>query len=256
MTTVSGAASAAPALPYAHVYRALGLAVIPLIRGTKRPPMAWAERSAEPPSYDELNRLWRQHPGSEVGCILGDRFSAFDVDEREDVRGLDELHELEATFGPLPETWRAITPSGGLHVYFRLDGEVAPTTHPLAPGVQLRAGRHIMVLPPSGGRTWEIDPSEADLASLPAWVPQLVREVEPEGGAYLPLAGRLREGVRHPSYVAAARSMARAGFGAEAIVAALDVTDRQRGEPPKGDREELEQIAAWAVTTQAKDDAP
>ena len=64
---------------------------------------------------------------------------ALDVDEHGDTHGLDELHDLERTFGPLPDTWRALTPSGGLHVYFQLHGELAATTHLLRDGVQLRA---------------------------------------------------------------------------------------------------------------------
>ena len=232
-----------------------GLAVVPLVHGTKRPVIRWAERPALPPAGDEIARWWREHPNADVGLILGDRLCAFDVDEHGEAHGLDSLHELERTFGPLPETWRALSPRGGLHVYFALAGEVSSSTHELAGGVQLRAGRHIMALPPSAGRAWEVSPSEAALAPLPSWVGQLVREIEPNGVAYLPLPGRITTGFRHPSYTSAARSMARAGLPREAIVAALVVTDRMLGSPPKDDVEELERLVDWAMEKQAEAEA-
>jgi hypothetical protein len=232
-----------------------GLAIVPLIHGTKQPLIRWKDRPALPPSAEEIARWWRDDPSADVGLILGDRLCALDVDEHGEAHGLDSLDELERMFGPLPETWRALTPSGGLHVYFALAGEVSSTTHEIAEGVQLRAGRHIIVVPPSAGRSWEMSPSEAALVPLPTWIGQLVQEIEPNGSAYLPLPGRVTTGFRHPSYVSGARSMARAGFPKEAIVAALVVTDRLFGSPPKDDVGELERLVDWAIKIQAQAEA-
>jgi hypothetical protein len=269
-----GAASAAPAgapaeppevvahaSALASHYR---LAVVPLHRATdgrcscrkggacktpgKHPRIRWKERPAEPPTLVEIEHWWAIWPASRVGVILGEQHCALDVDEHGD-HGLDELADLEHTFGALPDTWRALTPSGGLHVWFALDGEVASTTHPLRDGVQLRAGRHVMAMPPSDGRTWEVSPSEAELAPLPSWIPAYLREASGDRSSYLPF-GTLSRGSRHPSYTAAARSMARAGFGLRAILAALVATDEE-AEHPKNDREELERIAGWAYQAQA-----
>jgi putative DNA primase/helicase len=225
----------------------------------KHPRIRWRERPAEPPTREEVGGWWGVWPDARVGVLLGDRFCALDVDEHDPAAsGLDSLADLEATFGALPDTWRALTPSGGVHIWFELRGEVGPTTHRLRPGVQLRAGRHIMAMPPSDGREWEISPREAPLAALPAWIPQYLREANPfERSSYLPLADRIQTGSRHASYVAAARSMARAGFPLEAIVAALEVTDRTLAAAPKNDRAELESIARWALRAQiAADTAP
>jgi hypothetical protein len=244
-----------------------GLAVLPLHRETapgvcscrngaacatpaKHPRIRWKDRPAEPPTAEELEHWWRVWPTSRVGILLGDRLCALDVDEHGETHGLDELADLERTFGALPDTWRALSPAGGLHVYLALNGEVSSTTHVLRDGVQLRAGRHIMAAPPSDGRSWEISPSEAALARLPAWVGQLVHEAE-GGRHYLPLPGRLAPGWRHDTYVAAARSMARNRFPVAAIVAALTIADRELGDPPKNDHAELRSIAEWAVRVQA-----
>jgi len=251
-----------------------GLAVMPLHRqvapgvcscrhgagcGTpgKHPRILWADRPADPPTTEELERWWRSWPDSRVGILLGDRLCALDVDEHGETHGLDTLADLEATFGALPDTWRALSPSGGLHVYFALDGEVTSTTHEIRKdsGVQLRAGRHIMAAPPSDGREWEISPNEAALARLPAWIPQMIRETDPAGRRWLPLPDRLTASKRHYSYTAAARSMARNHLPYEAILAALTITDRIIGDPPKNDPEEFERIAKWAIATQAQADA-
>jgi hypothetical protein len=250
-----------------------GLAVVPLhrrletgacscMRGAscptpgKHPRIRWRERPALPPTPEELERWWRAWSDSLVGVILGDHHCAIDVDEHGDEHGLDELHDLEATFGALPDTWRALTPTGGLHVWFALAGELAATTYVLRAGVQLRAGRHVMACPPSTGREWEVAPGEAPLAALPAWVPQYLRERNLGGATgYLPIPDRLGAGWRHDTYVAAARSMARIALPGEAIFAALKVTDRLRGDPPKDDDEELRAIAVWASAAQAAEDA-
>jgi hypothetical protein len=265
--------TAAVALQHARVLaQRFGLAILPLHRtlapgvcscrkgaacatAGKHPRIRWADRPAEAPSRAELEWWWSSWPDSRVGLLLGDRLCAFDVDEHGQEHGLDELHDLETTFGRLPDTWRALTPSSGLHVFFRLAGEVASTTHKLRDGVQLRAGRHVMACPPSDGREWEISPSEVPLADLPSWVPQLIREADPAGRRFLPLGERLRPNDRHLSYVAAARSMARIGLPESAISAALNEADRVLGDPPKDDAQELEQIAAWAIDAQAKVDA-
>jgi hypothetical protein len=222
----------------------------------KHPRIKWADRSAVPPAREEIERWWRAWPDSRVGVILGDRFAALDVDEHGDVSGLDQLADLEATFGRLPDTWRDLTPTGGCHVWFTLDGEVKSTTHKIRDGVQLRAGRHIMAMPPSDGREWEVSPREVSLAPLPTWIPQYLREADPcQTSSYLPLPKRLRTGFRHDSYTAAARSMARAGFPFEAIVAALEITDKMLADSPKDDRQELESVARWAVKAQLASDA-
>ena len=83
-------------------------------------------------------------------------------------------------------------------------------------------------------------------------MPQYLRERARGGGCgYLPIPDRLGPGWRHDTYVSAARSMAKAGFPGDAIFAALKVTDRLRGDPPKDDDEELREVAVWATDQQA-----
>ena len=97
-----------------------------------------------------------------------------------------------------------------------------------------------MACPPVGRPRVELAPGEVPLALLPGWVPQYLRERHRGGaaGACRSLTGSAT-GWRHDTYVSAARSMAKAGFPGEAIFAALKVTDRLRGAPPKNDDDEL-----------------
>ncbi len=220
----------------------------------KHPRVRWAQRPADPPDELEMQRWCQVWPDTCWGLLLGNRLCCLDIDEHGEEHGLDSLHELERACGALPITWRALTPSGGLHVYFALASQVRATTHALAPGVQLRAGRHVMAIPPSDGREWELAPDEVTLASLPAWVAALVRRNEGGGGGrYLPLAPRIPPNNRHASYLAVARVMARCGLPADAITAALTVTDRQLGQPPKNNHDELRRLADWAVKTQQEE---
>lgn len=244
-------------------YALLGLASIPL-QGThedgscecgredcsspgKHPRIRWAARPAEPPTDEEVLRWWGMWPAAPVGVIIGDRFAVLDVDEHGDGGGLDALYELEQEHGALPETWRALTPSGGLHVWFRVPEGVDVALATLAPGVQLRIGRHVIAMPPAPGRQWEIAPDDAPLADLPAWTTTIAYEA---ASRPLEIPERIPVDMRHGTLVRIARSMRRRGMRRAAIVAALREVDREQVDHPPGSRvitdAELQGIADWA----------
>jgi hypothetical protein len=212
-----------------------GLATVPILLDTKRPAIRWGDRVAEPPTADELRDWYARWPNAGVGVIIGDRYAVLDVDEH-GVSGLDSLHALEAEHGTLPQTWRAVTPSGGLHIWFALTNGQRASTRELAPGVQLRTGRHVMVMPPAIGREWETSPEDAPLAPLPVWLAAAAREREPIGPDV-----RIGEGHRHPTMVRLAGAMRRVGADEATILAALHALNR-RCDPEKPDAE-VEAIA-------------
>jgi hypothetical protein len=218
-------------------YSLLGMSVVPIKLDTKRPALRWGDRPAEPPTADELRDWFGRWPNAGVGCIIGDHFAVVDVDEH-GTSGLDSLAELEAVHGPLPRTWREITPSGGLHIWFGLADGQRVSTRELAPGVQLRTGRHVLVMPPAIGREWELDPDEADLAPLPDWLAVAAGERTPAIGP----GERIGEGHRHPTMVRLAGAMRRVGADEQTIRAALD-TLNGRCDPAK-DVADIEAIAA------------
>ena len=231
--------------------RHCGLAPIPL--NGKAPRLPWADLPAEPPSDEQLTDWWKRWPGTSVGVIIGDRHAVLDVDVRTAFDGWDSVHDLEAEHAALPDTWRALTPAGGGHIWFALPAGVTVVTKTLAAGVQLRTGRHVMAMPPAPSRDWELSPTEVGLAELPAWLAGLAQPAASTGGQdYEPLdvPDRIPVEERHDTLVRIARSMRRKGLRYSAILAALVETDREQVDHPPGEREithqELEEIAQWA----------
>ena len=117
----------------------------------------------------------------------------------------------------------------------------------VAPGIQLRAGRHVMVLPPTAGRRW-LHARGTPLAELPLGWPR--PRTRPAAENSRPAASRSRSGSCPTSATpptSASRSTSPAWDLPEPVIAEmLAVVDRRMADPPKGDREELDAIAGWA----------
>ena len=100
-----------------------------------------------------------------------------DIDPRHD--GYQTLRLLKKRFGVLPRTYTVKTGSGGLHLYFSMEGVDPPignSAGKLGPGIDVRGKGGYVVAPPSetllGAYTVEI---AAPLAPIPGWVVDLLR---------------------------------------------------------------------------------
>ena len=170
----------------------LGLRPVPIKPGGKHPPMASWQHAQ--PTADTVrnwwNGLYRNHG---VGLVMGPQPSgvylmAIDIDTHNPAAdGWDALHDLEARHGDLPDTWRSITGSGGAHILFASPDAVPVRNQQaggnrIAPGIDVRGdGGQIVVAPtlhPVTGRpyAWEFAPWDAELATCPGWLLDLVRE--------------------------------------------------------------------------------
>lgn len=71
----------------------------------------------------QVESWWSQYPSANIGIATGEinGLLVIDVDIKHDQGkyGDESLKDLESELGELPETWTAITGSGGLHYYFR-----------------------------------------------------------------------------------------------------------------------------------------
>lgn len=178
---------------------ALGLRVLPIKPGHKRPPMdSWQHAATHEPDkvsawYTGLYRT------AGVGLALGPQpngnyLFAVDIDLHDpNANGFDTLHDLEHEHGELPETWTAITGSDGGHRIFAAPPGVIVRNQQaagqrLGPGIDIRGdGGQIVVAPtlhPDTGRAyaWEhgYAPWERPVATAPAWLVALVQEPEPK----------------------------------------------------------------------------
>jgi len=162
-------------------YATIGLRVVPIPPGTKHPGLpAWQDAAT---TDDGLIVDWWSHwPDYGVGIVCGRLSGVFvlDVDISEGKRGDDTLADLEATYGPLPDTWTVVTGTGGSHYYFRMPEGVTITNDAgrrLGPGLDIR-GEGGQVLAPGSihpnGKPylWDLllNPGTVPLADPPAWL--------------------------------------------------------------------------------------
>ena len=171
------------ALAYAH----LGLRVLPIAPGRKHPALdAWQHAATD--DLDTIREwftgLYRTHG---VGLAMGNQpngqhLVCIDLDRHNQGDGVTEFTDLCRQHNqPLPETWRAVTGSGGRHLIFATpQGRTARNQQAagnrIAPNIDVRGqGGQILVAPtihPSTGNpyTWQIAPWDADVEPLPDWL--------------------------------------------------------------------------------------
>lgn len=160
----------------ANEYGTRGLCVHPLRPGSKLPLLnRWPERATN--DRASVAAFWRQWPDAGVAIATGAASGVIvlDVDPRHG--GDDSLVELEHHYGELPPSWRCLTASGGLHVYFKHPGGHVGNRAGLWPGIDVRGDGGYVVAPPTDlapgrGYEWEIGyaPGELPLAPPPGWL--------------------------------------------------------------------------------------
>jgi len=188
-----------PTSAHEHARRlgALGLRVLPIKPGHKRPPMASWQHAATDDATSIDNWYTGLYRTAGVGLALGPQpcgryLFAIDVDTHDPAHnGWDALTDLEAEHGALPDTWRSLTGAGGGHLIFAVPAGVTvrnqqASGNRIAAGIDVRGdGGQIVVAPtvhPDTQRTYEWEagyaPWERDVAEAPAWLVELVREPE------------------------------------------------------------------------------
>lgn len=133
----------------ALLWAARGFKVFPIVAGTKTPLVADFPTVATG-DPDKVRALWTDPVMGEgwplphnVGVLTGGDLLVLDVDTKRGKPGLASLAALE--LGTPTLTIR--TPTGGKHLYFRTDREVANSADHPGPGLDVR-GRHGYVLAP------------------------------------------------------------------------------------------------------------
>ena len=215
-------------------------------------------------STDEriIRQWWKRWPDANVGVVTGGRSGivAIDIDPRHG--GEDSLAGLERDHGELPETVEAITGGGGRHILFPHPGGYVKSRN-VTPGIDVKADGGYIVVEPSlhaSGRryAWEIShhPEDTDLAPMPGWVLELVREKRARAAGPVSDNGQaspVSEGERNVHLTSLGGSMRRRGMSEAAIRAALREENRQSCQPPL-DYAEVDRIAASVSKYDPADD--
>ena len=154
---------------------ALGLRTHPLKPRGKSPLLrGWQKLATSNP--DTLKTWAEQYPTANSGVVAGAASGIIivDMDLRHGARA--SLRHLQQRYGPLPQSWEALTP-GGWHLYLRHPGGKAPPCVRIADGIDVRGDRANVVAPgsihPSGGQyCWNplSHPDQVPLAEAPAWL--------------------------------------------------------------------------------------
>jgi hypothetical protein len=118
-----------------------------------------------------IRRWWERAPYASVGIATGiaSGLLVLDVDPR---HGGDEaLRDLEAQHGPLPDTVRALTGGGGVHLVFRYPAGSVPDVAPASSALAWMSVRKAVTSSP---RRRSIPPTGATSGTLPA-IPMMCR---------------------------------------------------------------------------------
>lgn len=232
-----------------HYAKNHGLRLLPGEPDKKKPYITSGEgfgmASSDPA---QLRAWWKQFPDATILCATGpSKLVVIDADVYKD-GGVEAFKTIFTQEHPMPRTPVALTPRGGVQVFFRApEGVTIRSSQGIAaPTVDIRARGGLVVLPPSQGRKWDGDDYDIDrrkIAPLPPFLVQLLAEKEQKPSP-VPVAvpGVIPEGQRHSTMVSLAGSMQRRGMSFDAIFAALKAENAERCRPPL-DESELQTIA-------------
>lgn len=165
----------------------LGLRVFPLWPTTKLPAIsAWPARASD--CSARVQEWWTgDYAGYGVGLATGAASGVWvlDLDVKKGADGIGDLRRLieanGADYRPFTDTWRVVTPSGGVHLYFRwdercsADGGIDNSSKRVAPGVDVRSGGGYVRAPGTVGYHPVDAGASVRFASAPAWLLALVR---------------------------------------------------------------------------------
>ncbi len=243
-------------LTRARRYAALGLCVIPLKFGTKKPDLdSWAEYQTRRPTEAELMAWFGNGTPRNIGIVLG-KISGVVVVE-------SDSPEAEAQCEKhLPRPRMMTRTARGLHRYFRRPGKFPLPASISLKGVTVeikRDGQYVVAPPsvhPSGHVYTEVEPWPGSLDALPEISPEslsseLIAQLL-DGGAVAssapaePLPEAVGDGGRNKTLFREGCRLRRLGLEQPEILAALSAINQHRCRPPLPLRE-VESIAKGAA---------
>lgn len=143
-------------LQYALAYIKLGLYPIPILPGTKRPAMKFANR----PRMTEQDAIatWTLHPEWDIALRTVDHVVVdVDVHDKENANGIESISKYwNKTYFP-KAVWIAHTRSGGVHVYMMKPKGFEGYKQAIGflPGVDFKSHiNNYTIVSPSAGYTW------------------------------------------------------------------------------------------------------
>ncbi|MBU6330301.1 MAG: bifunctional DNA primase/polymerase, partial [Acidobacteria bacterium] len=165
-------------------YAKRGWRVLAIKPGMKRPAMnAWQDAATTDP--DTITSWWTGlYADHGVGICTGEASGLFivDIDCAGGKTGYDSWRDLLDTYGDIPDGPTVITPSGGMHLYFRWPQgrSVGTNAARLGKHIDVRGEGGQCVAPPTvingAAYTWEADTYDLEVPDAPEWLLELLTE--------------------------------------------------------------------------------
>ena len=234
-----------------------GFSVVILGKESKEPVTAHTPNGLKDATRDpeKAREWWTLTPKCNVGAVLGAASGgivAIDIDRKHGVDGYEAMRDWELEHGNLPDTAICYTPTGGFHLYYKVDREVRPSTNDKL-GVDIRGDDSYTVLPPSvhpDTRTeyiWEQPPDEVPIAEANELVYEFIDYARPDeqkadgnGGEAarqeIP-EGDVDEGGRNEFLFKQGRSARGRGADDDTVAAFLESLNKMKCKPPVSDAE-------------------
>lgn len=131
-------------------YVNMGFALCPLKKGTKGSyRLSWSKDWIS--TEERACRHWNAHPEDNITILTGKRSGGLiviDIDRKNGVDGTLAIKEWEKEHGPLPNTLKAQSATGGLHYYYYCDEELRNGAN-IYEGIDLRGEGGVIVAPPT-----------------------------------------------------------------------------------------------------------
>ena len=231
---------------WALYYASLGLAVVPIIPGTKRPPMkSWQQDASTDP--EKIRSWWSRWPDYGVGFVTGEKSGGVvvtDLDYHPE-RGIDgpgELEAWESVNGKTEPTWEAVSGSGGVHRFYIAADNPPRSQHLINGQVDFQADGALIVLPPTihpkTGKpyTWRRSPQEAQIATFDGLAKDFIEDaiLEAPTGKNSPVftaPEEIPEGERVGTLIRMIGSLVNKGLSNEAIEAAIRAENEKKCSP-------------------------
>jgi len=149
-------------------YADMGLSVIPIIPGQKRPLVKWQQYQTQRATKEQIIEWWTNTPSANIGIVTGDVSDVFvvDIDTEEGQQNL-----LQYGF-EIVDCPTVITPRNGQHLYFKNPSQKITIGAGIISGTDFRGNGGFVVAPPSvngsGKRyVWQKPFDRDALADLP-----------------------------------------------------------------------------------------
>lgn len=214
-------------------YAAMGWPVLPLVPNRKVPATAHGVHDATT-DEERIRKWWTENPAYNVGIAAGKESGlvVFDVDPRNG--GLDGWDEWKKLAGPHEDGATQLTAGGGYHYLALYDPAIMSCK--LEQGVDLLSdGKYFVAYPSTiNGKRYEWEASDDPLEGVAPfripqpWLDQYLNRSKKK----ISSDSELIKGNRNDGLTAVAGAMRRHGLGEREILAALEVCNETRCDPP------------------------